>query len=237
MVNLTYRFKIHMNMERRMKSILKHTLLSSAIAVSTMVGSSGAFAGGSANIGVGSNYIWRGVTQTGDEAAVSGGLDYDFGNGLAVGTWASNLGEGNGYELDLYGSYGGKVGGADYSVSLTNYRYPTQDGSDFTEVGGSLGMGPVSFGVAYTIDSEDNNTPEFSEGDIYYSLGVSKEVKTGLSIGATVGNYEFDNDAGSDYTHYQLSLSKDDFTFAIDDNDLADSDPRVSISWSKSLDL
>lgn len=224
-----------------MKANIKQTLLSTAIAVSTLAATSmmstSAFAGASANIAVGSNYMWRGTTQTGDEAAISGGLDYDFGNGFSVGTWTSNLGEGAGYELDLYGGYAGKIGGADYGVSLTNYRYPTQDGSDFTEVGGSLGFGPVSASVAYTVASEDDDTPAFSKGDIYYSLGLSKEIKTGLSVGATVGSYDFDNEAADDYVHYQLSLSKDDFTFAVDDTDLDDSDPRVSVSWSKSIDL
>ena len=215
---------------------MKKIFISSAIVVSTLMAST-AFAGGSANIGVGSNYIWRGVTQTGDQAAVSGGLDYDFGNGLSVGTWTSNLDDGLGYELDLYGAYGGKIGAADYSVGLTNYRYPTQNDADFTEVNGSLGFGPVSLGLAYTIDSDDDNTATFSKGDIYYSLGFSKEIKSDLTVGATIGKYDFDDKAGEDYTHYQLSLGKGDFTFAVDDNDLNGSDPRVSVSWSKSFDL
>ncbi len=225
---------------------MKKTLISSAIAVSTLMAltTTTAFAGGSANIGVGSNYIWRGLTQTGDDAAISGGLDYDFGNGLSVGTWTSSLGGGNSYELDLYGAYGGKVAGADYSVGLINYRYPTVTGSvnpdaieDFTEVNGSLGFGPVSANVAYTIDSDNNDTVANSKGDIYYSLGFKKEIKSDLTVGAMVGKYDFDDKAGEDYTHYQLSLGKGDFTFAVDDNDLKGSDPRASVSWTKSFDL
>lgn len=45
----------------------------------------------SANIGVVSNYIWRGVTQTQDGPAVQGGLDYNHPSGFYVGTWASNV--------------------------------------------------------------------------------------------------------------------------------------------------
>jgi uncharacterized protein (TIGR02001 family) len=208
-----------------------------ATAVAAVLTSGVAAADLSANAGVYSNYIWRGVTQSGDDAAISGGLDYDFGNGLSVGTWTSSLGGGGSYELDLYGAYGGKIGAADYSVGLTNYRYPTADNADFTEVNGSLGFGPVSASVAYTIDSDDDNTPEFSKGDLYYSLGFKKEIKSDLSVGATIGKYDFDDKAGKDYTHYQLNLGKGDFTFAVDDNDLKGSDPRVSVSWTKSLDL
>jgi uncharacterized protein (TIGR02001 family) len=45
----------------------------------------------SANIGAVSNYIWRGVTQTGDQAAVQGGLDVGHESGFYAGTWASNV--------------------------------------------------------------------------------------------------------------------------------------------------
>nr|MDJ0870709.1 TorF family putative porin [Gammaproteobacteria bacterium] len=41
----------------------------------------------SANIGVVSNYYFRGVTQTDDKAAVQGGLDWVHGTGIYVGTW------------------------------------------------------------------------------------------------------------------------------------------------------
>ncbi len=45
----------------------------------------------SANIGAVSNYIWRGVSQTGDGAAVQGGLDVGHESGFYAGTWASNI--------------------------------------------------------------------------------------------------------------------------------------------------
>lgn len=45
----------------------------------------------SANIGALSNYIWRGVTQTQDGAAVQGGLDFTHSSGFYIGTWASNV--------------------------------------------------------------------------------------------------------------------------------------------------
>jgi uncharacterized protein (TIGR02001 family) len=45
----------------------------------------------SANIGAVSNYIWRGVTQTGDQAAVQGGIDVAHASGFYAGTWISNV--------------------------------------------------------------------------------------------------------------------------------------------------
>ena len=45
-----------------------------------------------------------------------------------------------------------------------------------------------------------------------------------------------------DYDHQQVSLTKTvgkagDLTLAIDDNDLPDTDPVVSLSWKKSFDF
>ena len=45
----------------------------------------------SANIGVVSNYVWRGITQTDDKAAVQGGVDYSHSSGFYAGTWVSNV--------------------------------------------------------------------------------------------------------------------------------------------------
>ena len=39
----------------------------------------------SANVGVSSNYLFRGVTQTDNSAAVQGGLDYEHASGLYAG--------------------------------------------------------------------------------------------------------------------------------------------------------
>lgn len=220
------------------------TLTLSAVAVAAALATpSVALAGLSGNVGVTSNYIWRGKTQTDDAAAISGGLDYDFGNGFSVGTWTSNVDfpggviapdKDKGYELDLYGGYAGKMGSLDYGLGITHYAYPIHDNSDldFTEFYGNLGFGPATFGVAYTFNADDDD----QEGNIYYSLGASTDIKEGLSLGGTVGRYDFDTGNG-DYTHYQVNLSKGDFTFAVDDNNTSDSDPVVSVSWAHALDL
>ena len=69
-------------------------ILVAAVAISAL------FAGGAAmaqddaghlsyNIAVTSNYVWRGVTQTDNNAALQGGIDYSKGMFYA-GAWASN---------------------------------------------------------------------------------------------------------------------------------------------------
>src|SRR5687767_346218 len=66
------------------------------------------------NVGLYSQYIFRGLTQTNKEPAIQGGFDYGHKSGWYAGTWASNIswlrdsnvysGGGSG-EFDFYGGY------------------------------------------------------------------------------------------------------------------------------------
>ena len=200
------------------------------------------------NIGVTSNYLWRGVTQTNDLSAVSGGIDFAHDSGFYAGTWTSNLG-GDDQELDLYAGYGMKAGPVDLDFGAISYQYPVSE-TYFHEAYVNASMSMFTLGAAYTIGSDDDDTAAFSEGDIYVSFGAAFEIAKDLELGVTVGFYDFDKkvnptdvtDTSEDYSHVQVSLSKEDFTFSIDKNDLTDSGAgedniRVSASWSKVFDL
>ena len=85
-----------------------------AAAVAAVLTSGAASAEITANAGFFSNYIWRGVTQTSDQAAGQGGIDWGHDSGLYVGTWVSNVdfsGLGDGYEMDVYAGFAGEAGG------------------------------------------------------------------------------------------------------------------------------
>ena len=217
------------------------TMISSALFGSSLLLSSAASAEFTGNVGVTSNYLWRGMTQTDNMPAVSGGLDAEMG-GLSFGTWVSNVSwtDTDGYEVDFYAAYGGDIGAVSYSVGAIYYMYPVGDGEDdFTEVNASLGSGPVTANVAYTVSKEADT--DF-ENDLYYSLGAEFEVSSGLTLSGLVGYYDFDDPSSDDQTNYQLALAKDlgDFggvTFAFDDTDADDSDALLTVSWSKSFDL
>lgn len=192
-----------------------------------------------ANIGVASNYVWRGVTQSADEAAVSGGIDYAHDSGFYAGGWWSNL-AGNQYEQDLYAGYGFDAGPVSLDVGYIEYMYPLNNATDdFSEIYVNASYEMITAGVAYTTDQEDNGNSG-SENDLYLYVSAEFEVKKGLTLGLTYGDYDIDGgSATDDYSHIQVSLSKDDFTLAYDDTDQEGTagDARVSVSWSKSFDL
>jgi len=181
------------------------------------------------NIGITNNYVWRGLTQTQDQAAVSGGLDYTAESGFYAGTWVSNVdfGPDAGYELDLYLGYGGEFdGGVSYDVGFIYYAYPNLDGSDFSEVYGSLGFGGLSVGLSYQVDAD------FTDADyIYYNISYDVDLNDDYGLSLYAGNYDFDSDGG-EVAHFGASISKGDFSFGLVTNDLdGDDDVRAIVSY------
>jgi len=227
---------------------MKTLVLGSVLAVST-VASSVAMAESPwmGNIGFTTNYIWRGVTQSADDAAISGGLDYNFSNGAYVGTWVSSMGIigglATGGEMDLYLGYGFEAGGVDLDVGYIKYMYPTSEantGTDFgfDEVYLNASYKDFGAGLAYTTSKEDPTVTD--ENDLYLYVSGEFTVKQDVTLGVLFGDYDFDDPAAEDYSHYQVSVSKDDFTFAIDKNNIDDpvlDEARFTVSWAKSFDL
>ena len=206
-----------------------------------------------ANVGLASNYIWRGQTQTNDQAAIQGGVDYSYG-GFYAGTWLSNVNwAGGGYEQDWYLGYGFATGPVNWDVGYIMYTYPVSpqyDNSDFGEIYANLSWTWLNGGLAYTLNS-DSVSPADETGNIYYYIGGSWDVK-GLTLAATFGIYDFNSDsalqngvANPDYSYFELSVEKAGFKFALDKNDAKDnsswgqsaSDYRFWLSYSKDFDL
>ena len=67
----------------------------------------------SANVGLYTDYVFRGYTQTQNEPAIQGGFDVEHSSGLYLGTWASNVDwttaggymDKNSIEIDVFDSF------------------------------------------------------------------------------------------------------------------------------------
>ena len=72
----------------------------------------------SGNVGIYSDYIFRGYTQTENKPALQGGFDVSHSSGLYAGVWASNVDwtvqggsmRDNSVEIDLYAGFAGEFG-------------------------------------------------------------------------------------------------------------------------------
>lgn len=239
----------------------KTTLLAVSVLAAATFGSSVAFAESplTANISVTNDYLFRGLTQTADQAAVQGGIDYAFSSGFYAGTWVSNVaaqgatggsaassfyGNNGNYEQDLYAGYNLDAGPVGLDLGYIKYMYPVDSSfkGDYDEVYAKASWMMLTANVSYTVSKEDKSIVD--KNDLYYSLGANFDVKDGLMLGLLIGKYDFAGGTASDYTHYQVSLSKDEFTFAFEKNNAKAAsywkgvdDNRFTVSWSKSFDL
>ncbi len=193
------------------------------------------------NMSATNNYVWRGLTQTSDQAAIQGGLDYDFGNNIAIGTWASNVDfggtNGKGTELDLYGSYNFHLGkDMGLSVGVIKYGYPTQSGADFTEAFAKFSYQKIVAGLYYTVDKSGASS---NTNDVYLTAGYSFDLGKDKSLTITYGNYNYDDPANQDYSHLRIAFTKGEFTAAVDKTDLTGNsgDPRFTVMYTKTFGL
>ncbi len=222
--------------------ILKKTLPLSIASITALTLSAASVAELSGNIGASSNYLWRGLSQTNDKAAVSGGIDYANESGIYAGTWASNVEGGN--EADFYAGFGAASGDLEYTVGAIYYFYSQFDDADFAEIHADIAINGFTAGIAYTPWGQaDKDTSLFVEGDLYYYLGYSVDLQDNWTLGLTLGHYEHENDgtAGDAYNHGQIDLGKSlgdygEFTLTLSKADLDSyDDPVFAVSWAKSF--
>lgn len=210
-----------------------------------------------ANAAVSNNYIWRGLTQTINEAAVSGGIDYVDESGFYIGTWASNVSYAAGdvfsYEHDVYFGYGGEAGAISYDVGYLYYNYDKEAEFDFAEIYGSIGFNGFTLGLNVLAHTEADEGPgqDFGFGEAIYAYAdYGFEIKEGLELGLHVGYHDGDfneafNGVPDSYVDYNVSLSKGGFSFMISSTDTDDVGPdsldndeiKFVISYSVDIEL
>jgi uncharacterized protein (TIGR02001 family) len=119
------------------------------------------------NVGIVSDYVFRGFSQTADDPAVQGGVDATAGS-FYGGVWASQVdfGDGTDAEVDLYGGYRTEMAGFDVDFGAVAYLYisaPALASYDYVELkaAASRAVGPVTAGAAiywtpnfYGVDDE-----------------------------------------------------------------------------------
>jgi uncharacterized protein (TIGR02001 family) len=176
------------------------------------------------NVGLYSNYIFRGISQTNNELALQGGVDYSHSSGFYLGAWASNISwltdaaayKSSSMELDLYGGFASTIGdtGIGYNVGVLQYVYPgsTVSGgtdADTTEVYGSLSYDWIAAKLSVVASSDVFGAKDGS-GAWYAEINANYPIAdTGITAIAHVGRQDFNGAVGlTDYTDWKLGLSK-----------------------------
>ena len=108
------------------------------------------------NVAIGSDYVFRGVSQTEEDPAISAGVDGTAGQ-VYAGAWASNVSfpgdDDTQAEIDLYGGVRPEVAGWTLDLGVIGYLYASQpDGADYdyaeVKAAASRAVGPATIGAA-----------------------------------------------------------------------------------------
>lgn len=173
----------------------------------------------SGNISLTSDYRFRGISQSAENPALQGGLDYSHASGFFAGVWGSNVdfyAAGDSYdndesiELDIYAGYYGEIrDGLSYDLSLYRYLYPgALSRADYSELSLGVDIGPTRLAYWYA-DDYFNSGEDYSYVEANYSLALPAELSLGFHAGHSFGSYFDDPDAVGldDYNDYSLTLS------------------------------
>lgn len=161
------------------------------------------------NIGVVSDYVFRGVSQTDEGAALQGGVDANFGGGFYAGGWASTVdfGEGTDAEVDLYGGYRTEAAGYALDFGVLSYFYVNApNGADYNFVefkaAASRAIGPATLGAAVYY------SPDFFGADdaaTYLEANGAYALADKWTVSGAVGHQWLD--VSDDYTTWNLGLA------------------------------
>ena len=153
------------------------------VALFAIAGITSAYAQVSGNLGLASDYRFRGISQTQNGPAVQGGVDYAHSSGLYIGNWNSSVSSqmytnGSGVESDLYAGYKKDVyKGLTIDVGSYNYFYPNATNGknpnfNTQELYAGLGYGPVA--VKYSRSTSNYFGTQNSAGTQYYQADVKQ---------------------------------------------------------------
>jgi uncharacterized protein (TIGR02001 family) len=113
----------------------------------------------SGNVSLVTDYRFRGVSLSGGDPAIQGGITVTHASGVYVGAWSSSLAQTPVYgnqELDLFGGWSGEVAsGLTLDAGLLYYVYPSGHVGDgnywepYASLTGALGPAKLKVGLAY----------------------------------------------------------------------------------------
>lgn len=170
------------------------------------------------NVGVASDYIFRGVSNTGGKGQVFGGVDATYGIGYA-GVWASNVDFGTpnpDTEIDLYAGVKPTVGPVSLDFGVIYYGYDKDKNGapgsfSYVEVkaAGSTAVGPGTIGAAVYYSPE---FPGKGGEALYGEINGSAPIGEKLTLSAALGRQEVDADGyfggvSSSYTTYNVGVT------------------------------
>jgi len=162
----------------------------------------------STNVGLTSNYIWRGITQSDKKPAVSAGADYNHQSGFYAGTWFSTVdfGDETDFEYDFYSGYTTEISGAEVDFGYIYYGYQGGEDNHFSEAYIKVSFDSFSLGVSTLVDSQWGDSFSdltYFEGNYNFTLpnDLSLDLHAGLYDLKDAKNYRNFSNAATKVDH------------------------------------
>lgn len=181
------------------------------------------------NVGLVSDYRYRGISQSRLKPALQGGADFAHKSGFYLGGWASTIKwikdnsttanpvEGP-VEIDLYGGYKFSAGPVGMDLGALRYQYV---GNGLKDTGGGGVYGDANTTEIYAAASYSVATFKYSrslgnlfgnlnsKGSQYFDLTANFDLGSGFTLTPHVGRQIVNQSPSLSYTDYSVTLAKD----------------------------
>ena len=220
----------------------KSSLIAVAMAATTMATATTVYAEDTSsysltsNVGIFSQYVFRGITYSDRRPALQGGFDFAHNSGWYAGVWGSSLEEGdnagNSLEVDLYGGYTHQfTDDLGIDVGLLQFYYPDHkkyNGENFDTTEAHIAMTWKWFTAKYNrtltdwggVNNHSAGIDGYANGDTkgteYYQLDFNYGLPMDINLTMHVGRLDVPHYSAFNYTDYLIGVSK---SFAIGHTD------------------
>lgn len=199
------------------------TRVGAVLASALLLAATGAHAGSSGTLALTSDYLFRGLSQTDQEPALQGGIEYARDDGFYAGIWGSNISWLSDYssasrpisssvELDGYAGWRIPLGETlKFDAGVYTYYYPGSYPQGFvrpytTEAYAGVLWGPGSLKYYHAV----TNLFGFADsaGSGYLDASVNAEFSPGWVFNAHVGRQRVKGFSAASYTDWKLGLTR-----------------------------
>lgn len=178
----------------------------------------------STNVGLFSQYIFRGISYTQENPAIQGGADIAHASGFYLGIWGTNVSDAAlnnaAGEIDVYGGYAGQLGALTYDVGFLQFIFPggeingTGESYNTLELYAGISWGPLGLKYSHAVtDYFGFNDETFgqgrgdSKGSHYIEANFSHEFAPGWKAIAHVGRQAVEEYSEFSFNDWKLGVT------------------------------
>ena len=182
----------------------------------------------SGTVTLATDYVFRGISNTDEDPAIQGSMDYEHDSGWYAGIWASNVkfrenadvdavdtvAEAT-IEIDYYAGFASEFGnGISWDIGANLVTYPGSESAlnyDYWEAMGALGYAFEEVALEPEIVGEVYYSPDYfgNSGDAtYVNAMLNLTLPSDFGLNFSAGRQQFKEDSSFDYNDWKAGITK-----------------------------